>query len=168
MQDRHDAAEPEAPGTADGPLKKGDLVLLTRTPKQKMDVSGSGPLRFTRKVDPRIFRVTGSVAGERLAYYLVDHQAPGRATEFGKDAVSRRRLIKLDMPELNQDPVREPCQVEVWQEEEQEWRLGTLGAVGVDGRTRIRWNDDPEDPQDVELSDCRYRWILGPSAPGGA
>ena len=42
-----------------------------------------------------------------------------------------------------------------------EWRKGTQEAHGVDGRAKIRFDDAPARPEEVELADLRYKWLLG-------
>ena len=39
--------------------------------------------------------------------------------------------------------------------------MGTQEAQGVDGRAKIRFDDAPARPEEVELADLRYKWLLG-------
>ena len=144
MQDARDEAEMDAHGSAARELRVGDLVIRRLGPTQHRKQAGSKPLRLTRSVDPVIYRVTQSVGGQPFAYRIVDHLEPSLPLAFPLP-VSRRHLIKLDMPELNHHGGREQRRLEVLDAETGEWRKGTQDALGLDGRALIRWDDASPD-----------------------
>ena len=65
------------------------------------------------------------------------------------------------MPELEHHGGVRQRRIEVQDPDSQQWRKGTQEAQCVDGRAKIRFDDAPAKPEDVELADTRYRWLLG-------
>ena len=79
--------------------------------------------------------------------------------------MSRRMLIKLDMPELEtSEPAEGRRRVEVYQAKTDHWRRASVEAIALDGRVRVRWDDQPGRPQDVDLTASRHRWLMRPHA----
>ena len=78
-----------------------------------------------------------------------------------KQPVSRRRLVKLGMPELEQEGRPEPRRVEICRTDADTWDKATLEAVALDGRAKLRWDQDPTKVEWLDLADKRYRWLLG-------
>ena len=70
-------------------------------------------------------------------------------------------LIKLDMPEVNLEPVRELRRLEVYQHDTKEWRRATMEAIALDGRARLRWDDNPARLSEVDLAEEQFRWLAG-------
>ncbi len=165
MQDAADMAEQNAPGSMMRELEVGDLVLRRLNPKQIQKLAGTGPYRFTRTVDPRIYRVAKKIADQGFAYRLCDHHNPSMAVDF-KQPVSRRMLIKLDMPDMELEAVQERRRLEIYIDDENCWYRATLEAIALDGRARIRWDDSPGKLEDVDITEHRYRWILGENVRG--
>ena len=95
-QDAMDEAEQAAPGRLENELKVGDLVMRRLNPHEQKKMADRGPYRFTRTVDPRIYRVSAKVADQPFAYRLLDHDEPTRPLTFSQP-VSRQRLVKMDM-----------------------------------------------------------------------
>jgi len=160
MADAQDAAETEAPGNLDHELQVGDLVLRIRSPHQLATAAGPAPLRFTRHVDPVIYRVTHRSGGQPFAYRIVDNGDPTRRLKF-EQPVNREYLVKMDMPELQDPGVQERRRIEVYNVTPDVWRKGTLEKVAQDGRAKVRWDDDPEQLATLELADYRFRWLVG-------
>ena len=160
MQDVVDQNEQEAEGSLGQALRPGDLVLRRYSPHEKQKEAGAGPWRFTRSVDPRFYRVVRAVADQPFAYYVVDHAEPSRQLKF-KQPLNRRLLIKLDMPELREDSLREKRRIELQTDEGHPWQRGTVEGLGVDGRAKIRWDHHPAGTEQVELCDRRFRWLYG-------
>jgi len=163
-QDAMDEAEQAAPGRLENELKVGDLVMRRLNPHEQKRMADRGPYRFTRTVDPRIYRVSAKVADQPFAYRLLDHDEPTRPLTFSQP-VSRHRLVKLDMPELEDVGEFERRRVEVYVDHLGRWRPGTLESrMTLDGRVKIRWDDDPGRLAHIDLADRRYRWQVGEGA----
>ena len=88
----------------------GDLVLVKRTEHQIKNLPG--PNWGSRFTEPRVYRVVKAVGGDSYAYHLVDHAEPAKKIMFSQP-VTKNRLIKLDMPELEDEGVKEPRPIEV-------------------------------------------------------
>ena len=163
-QDAMDETEQAAPGKLENELRVGDLVLRRMNPHEQKKVADRGPYRFARTVDPRIYRVAAKVADQPFAYRLVDHDEPTRPLTFSQP-VSRQRLVRLDMPELEGQGEFERRRVEVYADHLGRWRPGTLESrMTLDGRVKIRWDDDPGRLAHIDLADRRYRWHVGEGA----
>ena len=96
---------------------------------------------------------------------------PTKTLSWFQQPVNRRLLVKLDMPELQSDAVKERRRLEVYcenptTEAPDHWRPGTLQGVTLDGRATIRWDDAPEAPVTLELASERFRWLVGGDASG--
>ena len=50
--------------------------------------------------------------------------------------------------------------VEILDEETAEWLSGHIEKLAVDGRTFIRFDEGQGSAQWVDLTKCRYRWIV--------
>ena len=75
------------------------------------------------------------------------------------------RLIRLDMPELELDmPEGTPQRVEIYDETLAQWDAASVERWAVDGRVSLRFDDNKEERTLVDLTKCRYRWLLGPVA----
>ena len=130
MQDVVDQNEQEAEGALGQALRPGDLVLRRYSPHEKQKEAGAGPWRFTRSVDPRFYRVVRAVADQPFAYYVVDHAEPSRQLKV-KQPLNRRLLIKLDMPELREDSLREKRRIELQTDEGHPWQRGTVEGLSL-------------------------------------
>jgi len=160
MQDASDRAEEEAEGTLAGELRPGDLVLRKRNPSQIDTAAGQGPRRYVRVVDPRVYKIVKGAGGQSFSFYLQDLHEPTRKLTFHQP-VSRKFLIRLDMPELAEGVVQEKRRLEIQSGETMEWRKGTLETVTIDGEAKVRWDDTPATPEVLDLSETRYRFIAG-------
>ena len=105
---------------------------------------------------------------------MLDHDEPTRPLTFSQP-VSRQRLVKLDMPELREDSLREKRRIELQMDEGHPWQRGTVEGLGVDGRAKIRWDHHPAGTEQVELCDRLYGepvrdwnvdWDVVPEFPG--
>ena len=159
MQDAADEHEQNAPGALHRELHVGDLVLRRLGKAAHQRQAWTRPLRMTRQTDPTIYRISKVVANQGFAYRLVDHADPGRTLTFPQP-VSRRMLVKLDMPELEIDTMGER-RIEVRNQDEEAWEAGTVEAVALDGRALVRFDERPAAREDVVLADRRFRWIVG-------
>ena len=66
------------------------------------------------------------------------------------------------MPELEGQGEFERRRVEVYADHIGRWRPGTLESrMTLDGRVKIRWDDDPGRLAYIDLADRRYRWQVG-------
>ena len=160
MQDVANAHEEAAPGKLSRELKIGDLVLRRRNAKQVTDVAGASPARFVRTTDRVIYRVSSVVADQAFAYRICDHHAPWRKLHF-QQPVSRKVLVKLDMPELEVEPVKELRRLEIFDLETKKWHRATLESMALDGRARLRYDERPAATEDVDLAGTQFRWLLG-------
>ena len=133
-------------------LVTGDLVALKRGNAPK------GVARFGWSTDGQIYRIK-SVLGENT--YALETLTTGKepvgygvANRFSAD-----RLVKLDLPE---QPLTNgsPQKVEIFDEEAAEWSLATVEKWAVDGRTFIRFDDASGRAMWIDLTRCRYRWVL--------
>ena len=89
-------------------------------------------MRFARTVDSIVYRVVSKVAGQDFAYRLVDPHHPDKVPDFTQP-VSRRMLIKLDMPELDSySPSVDKQRVEAYDEGKRMWRKATVEALALD------------------------------------
>ena len=69
------------------------------------------------------------------------------------------------MPELEGQGEFERRRVEVYADHIGRWRPGTLESrMTLDGRVKIRWDDDPGRLAHIDLADRRYRWHVGEGA----
>jgi len=163
MEDATTQAEENADGTLAGELRVGDLVLRTLVSLgQRTRQAGSAPHRFVRKTDPVIYRVTEKVGGQPFAYRLCDNAEPSRKIIEFVQPVSRRYLVKLDMPELEHHGTVEQRRIEVFNDDLQEWKKGTVEKFALyDGRTVVRWDEHPGAPEVLDLTTMRYRYLHG-------
>ena len=66
------------------------------------------------------------------------------------------------MSELEPGVMKERRRIEMCGPDVVTWRRGTMeSGVSVDGRVKIRFDDDPEETAEVELAEQRYRYVLG-------
>ena len=70
-------------------------------------------------------------------------------------------LIRLDMPDLELETVQEPRRLEVYVDKKNRWYRATLEAIALDGRARVRWDEAPGKLEDIDISEHRFRWLLG-------
>ena len=155
----------EQPGAEHRELRVGDLVLKRFGPQQMRGHAQETPLRFTRTTHPEVLRVVARVGKQPFTYRVVDHLEPTKRLSYDP-LFSRRFLVKLDMPELEHHGGVRQRRIEVYMPHKKdpdakEWRKGTQEAQGVDGRAKIRFDDAPARPEEVELADLRYKWLLG-------
>ena len=68
-------------------------------------------------------------------------------------------------PELETTgPAEGRRRVEVYRTATDDWRRASVEAIALDGRVRVRWDDEPGRPEDVDLTASRHRWLMGPPA----
>ena len=98
-----------------------------------------------RKIDVHTFRVVDVTDGVEPPYLV--------------QPINADRLIKLDMPSLDIHP-DQPRVLEILNEDGDDWSKGTIERFSVDGRAAIRYTENPEVLEWVDLSAQRYRWVL--------
>ena len=73
----------------------------------------------------------------------MDNLEPHRPTAFAQP-VTRVSLVKLDMSELEQLGFRGGQRIEVREPKSDDWRKGTVEKMVLDGRAKIRFDDEPQ------------------------
>ena len=84
---------------------------------------------------------------------------PGASVSF-KQPVSAERLVKMDLPALGLDP-GQPRRLELHHAESDEWIRYDIDRFAVDGRVLLRRLDPPGRGVWTDLSEQRYRWVVG-------
>ena len=156
MQDAMAEAEMAQSGAEHRELRVGDLVLKRFGPQQMRGHAQETPLRFSRNTHPEVLRVVARVGKQPFTYRVVDHIEPAKRLSYDP-LVSRRFLVKLDMPELKIDTIGQR-RIEVWNKDEEAWEAGTVESVALDGRALVRFDERPEAREDVVLAERRDRW----------
>ena len=145
-------------------LAVGDLVALKKTAKP----SGAG--RFGWTTDGIIYRIT-AVLGENTYEIrkLGSDESPVTRSEFA-NRFPADRLVKLDMPEWEQPAeTGSPQKVELYCDAEAVWREAVVERWAIDGRVYLRFADTPAEGIWLDLTKCRYRWLVtNPAGSEGA
>ena len=63
------------------------------------------------------------------------------------------------MPELEDSGDEKKSRVDL--KDGERWRKCTIEGVALDGRVKVRYDDDPARAEDVELDKRRYHWLYG-------
>ena len=75
---------------------------------------------------------------------------------------------KLDMPEFDIElDAQQPRKLEIFDEDRDEWYRCTLERAAVDGRLFLRFEGEVDDARWMDLTKCRYRWVLEPQTTRG-
>ena len=133
-------------------LRTGDYVLVRRTPEPGTSV------RFQSKHHPGIFQVV-EVHGsgpDAKAYTLSDLVGKRENLGFGQP-VALERLTPVEVLPLSQPIHDTPTRILV--QERTRDRPGTVEAQSVDGRVYVRFDDQLDEQECVDLSAAKYRWL---------
>lgn len=142
-------------------LMVGDLVALKRSGADKP----VGSKRFQWSTDGRIYKIK-EVLGENTYSLLglLDDAEPVSGNT--RNRFSAERLVKLDLPEYQPDVGADrPKALEIYDDASGDWIKGKVEKLAVDGRTLIRLEGDPETSEWMDLTKCRYRWLLEEATP---
>ena len=79
----------------------------------------------------------------------------GTVNKFSAD-----RLIKLDMPEFEGDPVGGSLRLEIYDDTLAEWVPAAAEKVAADGRLLLRFEGSGLTKW-IDVTRTRYRWLVG-------
>ena len=145
------------------PLTVGDLVLLKTENRRK------GEDRFKQRTDGEIYRISAVVGHNTYALGKLTTGAPPIANPIFANRYPAERLIRLDMPELELElPEGTPQRIEIFDDMTSTWRAASTERWAVDGRVSLRFDDNDEECLWLDLTKCRYRWLVGPVATSRA
>ena len=145
--------EEDVTGYLSAELQVGDVVLVRRDALS----TRTGPLRFQPRTYPDLYRVRKKICRRTFVVGLLTD--PGAAVSF-KQPVHAERLVKMDLPALGLDP-GQPRRLEVHNAESDEWILHEIDRFAIDGRVLLRRVDPPGRGVWTDLSEQRYRWVVG-------
>ena len=140
-----------------GKLQVGDLVAVKQSGKDRP----VGSNRFGWRTDGEFYRIREDLGQNTFTLNNLLGVEDGPGGEM-RNKYSADRLIKLDMPEFDVESYNgAPSRLEIFDDQTSEWQPGQVEKMSVDGRMLIRFDSSDGMTQWMDLTRCRYRWLVG-------
>ena len=145
----------KAEGKKNDDYEVGGLVLLKRA------VPAGQPARFADRTYDRYYRIKRKIDNNTVV--IEDAVEPEAPLPIEYDHINIDRLIKLDVPQTVLEPG--PRRLEVQDDADlDKWHSGRIQEMAIDGRVKIRFDSQPANPEWLDLSERKYRWLVDHSA----
>ena len=149
--------EKQAPGRMSAQLRIGDIVLL-RNRDHEMP---RGEHRWNQKTDGVLYRISEAMGQNTFRLAGVRTGGPPVSSGGGANPINKfgaERLVRVELPET-ETRLRYPHRIEVWDADVGDWQVATVEQVAVDGAMLLRYDHDLSNPEWVDLSKERFRWV---------